>query len=350
MRKHHCDAKLSLEATAKWFRSRFKRSIAKSTVSESLPAKWTWIDSTSVNGKVKPNHAPKWPLLDKILFEWQLEQESRNQSTTAKTLTWAGRKIWDTLPAEAKVVPETGNPVEESSFSPGWLSRFKKRHETTWRRKYGEAASVPETAHKEMKRIRLIAKDYPLDSIYNLDESGLYRRRGPAMGLSRALLPGPKAEKSRISITLCTNADGSDKHPPHFIEEIPKTRKRVPQSENGHRTRELTRVAKVCSKGNWGCSEGDGCFFDSADLDDFNTQTHNGDTGHLITNLVSAERQQSDIGLPFQRVAARQMSSCGPIVISLDDESQQDEESRSTLLLDCTDDKHSTSILLIALE
>ncbi|KAF8002050.1 hypothetical protein HF325_003015, partial [Metschnikowia pulcherrima] len=87
LRKHHCDAKLSLEATAKWFRSRFKRSIAKSTVSESSPAKWTWIDSTSVNGNVKPNHAPKWPLLDKILFEWQLEQESLNQSTTTKTLT-----------------------------------------------------------------------------------------------------------------------------------------------------------------------------------------------------------------------------------------------------------------------
>ncbi|QBM85967.1 Tc5 transposase DNA-binding domain-containing protein [Metschnikowia aff. pulcherrima] len=218
LRKHHRNAKLSLEATAKWFRGTLKRSIAKSTVSESLSAKWAWIDNTSVNGKVKRNRAPKWPLLDKVLFEWLLEQESRNQSTTTETLTWAGRKIWETLPAEAKVDRETGNPVEEPSFSPGWLSRFKKRHKISLRRKYGEVASVPETAHEEMKRIRLIAKEYPLDSIYSMDECGLYWRRGPAMGLSTVQLPGPTAEeKSRISITLCTNADGSDKLPPHFI-------------------------------------------------------------------------------------------------------------------------------------
>ncbi|KAM9928014.1 hypothetical protein OXX80_010132 [Metschnikowia pulcherrima] len=85
-------------------------------------------------------------------------------------------------------------------------------------------------------------------------------------------------------------------------------------------------------------------------FDDFDTQTHNYDTGYSNTNSVSAQRQRSNIGLQLQMVAALKMSPCGPIVISSDDESQQDEESRSTLSLDGTDDKHSTSISSIASE
>ncbi|KAM9897347.1 hypothetical protein OXX79_006933 [Metschnikowia pulcherrima] len=349
LRKHRCDAELSLEATAKWVRNRVKRSIAKSTVSESLPTKWAWIDSTSVNHKVKPNYAPKWPLLRKLLFEWQLEQESRDQSPTTKTLMWAGRKIWDTPPGEAKVDPETKNTVEESSFSPRWLSRFKKRHKTSWRRKYGEAASVPETAHEEMKRVRLIAKDYLLDSLYNLDEGGLYRRRGSAKGLSKALLPRPKAEKSRIS----TNADGSGKHPPHFIEEREREREfsrfqrdgkekfkmgmDIEQESSSELQKFGRRAIGVVAK------EMDASLIQQT-FGDFDTQTHNNDTDHSIINLVSAERQRSDIGLQLQMVAARQMSLRDTMVISQDDESHQNEESDSTLSLVCTDDKHSTSI------
>ncbi|KAM9898609.1 hypothetical protein OXX69_009804, partial [Metschnikowia pulcherrima] len=72
-------------------------------------------------------------------------------------------------------------------------------------------------------------------------------------------------------------------------------------------------------------------------FDDFDTQTRNDETGNSITNSVSAQRQRSDIGLQLQMVAASQMSPCGPIVISSDDETHQDEKNHPALSLDCTD-------------
>ena len=111
------------------------------------------------------------------------------------------------------------------------------------------------------------------------------------MGLSRALLPVPKAKKSRISITKCTNADGSDKHPPHFVEEREREFSRFQrdgkeylkmrmdiEQENSLELRKFVRRAiGVVAK------EMDASLIQLT-FDDFDTQTHNYDTGYLITN------------------------------------------------------------------
>ncbi|GEQ72890.1 hypothetical protein JCM33374_g6578 [Metschnikowia sp. JCM 33374] len=49
------------------------------------------------------------------------------------------------------------------------------------------------------------------------EESCLFWRRGPSKGLTTVELPGSNVDKSRITITFCTNANGTDKSPLHFI-------------------------------------------------------------------------------------------------------------------------------------
>ncbi|GEQ71425.1 hypothetical protein JCM33374_g5108 [Metschnikowia sp. JCM 33374] len=83
-----------------------------------------------------------------------------------------------------------------------------------------------------MKNVQLIAKDYFPENVYNMDESGLFWRLGASRGLSTKPMPGPKAEKSRIAFTLCTNADGSDKIPLHLVGKS-KTPRDFPRAEVG---------------------------------------------------------------------------------------------------------------------
>lgn len=75
---------------------------------------------------------------------------------------------------------QTGERVKEPDFSPGWLNKFKARHKIRNRKMWGEAKSVPKIAHEAMKRIRFIAKDYAPKDVYNVDESGLFWKRGPS--------------------------------------------------------------------------------------------------------------------------------------------------------------------------
>ncbi|KAJ8139309.1 hypothetical protein OY671_007479, partial [Metschnikowia pulcherrima] len=122
----------------------------------------------------------------------------------------AAKQIWDTLPLTAKIA-DTGDELPPPKWSNGWVYKFKRRHNISSRKFHGEAASVPLKAHEEMKTVRLIAKEYELRDVYNMNESGLFWRRGPSRGLSTKGLPGPKEDKSRVTITVCCNADGSDK-------------------------------------------------------------------------------------------------------------------------------------------
>jgi hypothetical protein len=99
------------------------------------------------------------------------------------------------------------------ALSDGWLTGFKRRYSIKWHTFHGEAASVPKSIHYEMEAIQVICDSYKPDDIYNMDETGLYWRRMPNGGLSSKGRPGQKADKTRITIVVASNATGSDKLP-----------------------------------------------------------------------------------------------------------------------------------------
>ncbi|KFZ15977.1 hypothetical protein V502_05303 [Pseudogymnoascus sp. VKM F-4520 (FW-2644)] len=87
-----------------------------------------------------------WPELEEILRE-------------------KAREVWRQLPYYSN--------KPEPEFSTRWLEKFKKRHSIRARFQHGEAGSTPDV-EEAMEKLRLIAKQYKEEDIYNMDETGLF--------------------------------------------------------------------------------------------------------------------------------------------------------------------------------
>lgn len=75
-----------------------------------------------------------------------------------------------------------------------------------------------------MRALRTIAGDFQDDDVYNMDESALFWRMMPSRGLASQPQAGIKKDKSRITITFCVNATGTDRLPIWFIGTAAKPR------------------------------------------------------------------------------------------------------------------------------
>jgi hypothetical protein len=104
------------------------------------------------------------------------------------------------------------------TWSEGWLGGFKTGHNFHRRRKVGEAASVEITAEitAQMEVIYAAKAGYLSKDIYNMDETGFCWQKLPNSGLTTSSA-GKKLDKTRITVKLCCNEDGSDKAPLWFI-------------------------------------------------------------------------------------------------------------------------------------
>jgi len=119
-------------------------------------------------------------------------------------------KLWQQLPQYSNLQPP--------KFSTGWLAGFKTRHNIKRRKKHGEAADVDKLQLEEdLKEIREVCDLYPLEDIFNMDETALNYKASPDSSLSSQSIPGGKINKERITANFCCNADGSQKMEPWFI-------------------------------------------------------------------------------------------------------------------------------------
>ena len=109
------------------------------------------------------------------------------------------------------------NDITDVNGSNGYTDRFIRRnniHRSV--RLHGCGGSALPRNHEERSEISSIASAYPLLTIYNMDESGLFYRLRPRMSyLSleeiHATVWGTELQrhKNRISIVLYVNGDGS---------------------------------------------------------------------------------------------------------------------------------------------
>ncbi len=99
-------------------------------------------------------------------------------------------------------------------FSSGWLAKFKQRHQIRSHRRFGKSgAANMEIIEESLPHIRIILDQYALADIYNMDETRLFYRMQADNSFATRQLKGPKQNKERITITICSNADGSNKLP-----------------------------------------------------------------------------------------------------------------------------------------
>jgi hypothetical protein len=79
------------EDAVSWLNATFNIDIKKSTLSNALSAKYSWLDDadlTKNKGTVKKNRQPKWATLEAALLEWQIRYDKHpaSGSTTGDLL------------------------------------------------------------------------------------------------------------------------------------------------------------------------------------------------------------------------------------------------------------------------
>jgi hypothetical protein len=91
-------------------------------------------------------------------------------------------------------------------------SNQQTRYHIRRRIRHGEAGKVDVMQLElDLAEIRSILEDYPLTDIYNTDETALYWKSSPDNSPASEELKGGEADKSRITVNFCCNADGSHK-------------------------------------------------------------------------------------------------------------------------------------------
>ena len=105
-----------------WFKTEFQRLVTQPTISESLSAKYSFLNSSS-NRSVPESRqrfrTAHWPELEKALFQWCQRVET-DGAITGDLIKKEAARYWKRLPQY--------QGMEVHVFSNGWLQGFKKRH------------------------------------------------------------------------------------------------------------------------------------------------------------------------------------------------------------------------------
>nr|CCA27684.1 putative CENPB/ARS binding proteinlike protein [Albugo laibachii Nc14] len=111
------------------------------------------------------------------------------------------------------------------SFSKGWVQAFQKRQGFRHMSARGESGSVNIGAISlQRDAIRERSKGVSLGDMYNMDETELFHCLALEKTIARRQVEGSKKRKTRVTVALTCNAEGSDKCEPFIIGHANKPR------------------------------------------------------------------------------------------------------------------------------
>lgn len=189
------------------FTSQWGVTIGLSTISDILKEKAKWLAISQESDDVVRLKAPKYEKLETCLFEWFSHAQTKSLPLSD-----------DMLIAKARFFGGELDIPGDFMYSRGWLCRFKKRHGIKQFKAHGEAGSAKATVVQAGRAdLQRDLQGLSLCDIYNMDETGLFYRLEPNQTLATAAVPGRKKCKDRITVALCSNADGSHRLKPLII-------------------------------------------------------------------------------------------------------------------------------------
>lgn len=111
---------------------------------------------------------------------------------------------------------------EKAKFSSGWYDNLIHRNGLRSMILHGEGASTDQAAvDSARKLLQIELAKYNLADIYNVDELALFYKLLPSrsyeFNINAANVRGDKKKKHRVTVVVCTNADGSDRIRPMVI-------------------------------------------------------------------------------------------------------------------------------------
>ena len=197
-----------------WIEEKWGVRFHESTITRILQSSDKRLTTEIANPETKRHRSVTVPELELALKEFVLYYQH-------KTI------LSDAMLIEKAKLLASGLEIPEGTlqFSSGWLHKFKDRNGIRQEKLHGESESADNAAIIEaLPLLRDKCANYPLERIYNMDETGLFYRLEPDRTLATKRLSGCKKNKERISIALCVNADGSHKLKPLIIGKYAKPR------------------------------------------------------------------------------------------------------------------------------
>jgi hypothetical protein len=100
----------------------------------------------------------------------------------------------------------------------GWLCYFVARYGSRFKRAHGEIGSVDfDEAAKSVEALRGVIGQYYPANIFNMDETAFFYKFMPRCSYVLNAAPALKQDKSRVTVVVCTNANGTEKLPLLFV-------------------------------------------------------------------------------------------------------------------------------------
>ncbi|KAF9220388.1 DDE-domain-containing protein [Gyrodon lividus] len=157
---------------------------------------------------LKRPHIVTRPDIERALVLWVQQMENKGETVSGPMLQ----------EKRSRFEEEFDVPENERLPGDGWIASFCKAYGIQEHKRHGEAGSVDTDAVEEehIRCCQILAKFAPTDR-FNFDETGFFPFAPPGRGLATKKMSGKKKEKTRITIGVACNADGSEKLELFFI-------------------------------------------------------------------------------------------------------------------------------------
>lgn len=190
----------------------------QSTISRALQKYPVLKEAPENKLKAFNSRGAKFPLLEQKLVGFVKQMEDSSFAINSHSLKAEAERL-----CMADPLLLDGEPMP--AFSNGWFDRFMKRNMLKCRLMNGEAGSV-DINHPDLVAqvadIKTTIATYERRNVFNFDETGLFYRQAPQKTISSRDVAGVKVDKTRITIGLMCNADGSSKEEPVIIAKAEK--------------------------------------------------------------------------------------------------------------------------------
>ncbi|KAE9360412.1 hypothetical protein PR003_g230 [Phytophthora rubi] len=185
---------------------KLKRAPAQTTVSDILQRARVIMSDDNGDGRRRKPLRVTSLALESELWEWIQKLEYQGICLSRELILMKARDI-QRARCDAWVL----------YFSDGWLTAFQKRHGLRYHQQPGEAGSAdPAAVALGRQQLQELTDLYEAKDIYNMDETGLCYPMAPARSICTKGARGVKKNKTRITVALTANADGTDALPPLF--------------------------------------------------------------------------------------------------------------------------------------
>jgi hypothetical protein len=161
-----CDNKRTRAQYVDWIEEKWHVRVNESTITRILQTSEKRLSSKAISPNTKRHKSVTCPELELALKEFVLTYQHRTVLSDAL------------LVEKAKMIANGLDiPQDALQFSSRWLHKFKDHNGIRQRKLDGEASSADEAAIADaLPLLRERCSNYPLERIYNMDETGLFYR------------------------------------------------------------------------------------------------------------------------------------------------------------------------------